>query len=76
MFDAEAQVENAHFASEFHDYGFSKRKATYGFLAKHLFLDYSRILDHEGHIRELFLILLDTTDLKVFPGENLVQNPM
>jgi hypothetical protein len=32
---AKANVENAHFADEGHDYGPSKRKAMYAFVAKH-----------------------------------------
>ena len=76
MFDAGDQVEYAHFPDEVHDYGISKRKAAYGFLAKHLDLDYSRILDQQGEVSEEMIILLDTTQLKVFPDRNLVVNPM
>jgi uncharacterized protein len=42
FFNAENNVENAHFPLEKHDYGFSKRKAAYAFLAKHLKLDISK----------------------------------
>ncbi len=74
MFDAGDQVEQAYFADEVHNYGPSKRKAAYGFLAKHLDLDYDRILDADGNVNEQFVVLLDTTDLKVFPERNLVSN--
>jgi len=76
MFNARDKVKNAHFADEVHDYGFSKRKAAYGFLAKHLDLDYNRILDEKGEISESFVTIMDTTDLKVFPRRSLVVNPM
>jgi uncharacterized protein len=76
MFNAEDKVENAHFADEVHNYGPSKRKAAYGFLAKHLNLDLSRILNEEDEITESFVTLLDTTALKVFPQRNLIMNPM
>jgi uncharacterized protein len=42
FFNAENNVENAHLPLEKHDYGFSKRKAVYIFLAKHLKLDISK----------------------------------
>lgn len=35
-------IENAHFPEEGHDYGESKRKALYPFIAKHFNLDLSR----------------------------------
>jgi len=76
MFDAEENVQYAHFADEVHDYGFSKRKAAYGFLAKFLDLDYQKILDENGDLTEDFVVLLDTTDLKVYPDRAIVQNPM
>ncbi|MEN8229145.1 MAG: prolyl oligopeptidase family serine peptidase [Bacteroidota bacterium] len=75
MFDAGDQVDNAHFPEEKHDYGISKRKALYPFLAKHLDLNYSCILDDGGNVTEDFVTLLDTTQLKVFPERNIVQNP-
>jgi dienelactone hydrolase len=48
---AKANVENAHFANEGHDYGPSKRKAMYAFVAKHFKLtaddfDESKIIVH------------------------------
>lgn len=75
MFDAGDLVEYAHFKDEVHNYGFSKRKAAYGFLAKHLDLNLSKILNNENEIIESFVTILDTTDLKVFPDRNLVMNP-
>ena len=76
LFGAGENAEYAYFKDEVHDYGFSKRKAAYGFLAKHLKLDLNRILDGNGEINEDFVVLLDTTQLKVFPDRALVAHPM
>lgn len=76
MFNAEDNVAYSYFKEEHHDYGFSKRKAAYGFLAKHLGLDHKNILDAQNEIDESFVTLLDTTALKVFPGRAIVVNPI
>ncbi len=44
-FDAEGNVENAHFAGEGHGYQLSKRQAMYPFMVKHLGLDPKGVLD-------------------------------
>ena len=75
MFDASTNTEYAFFEDEVHDYGFSKRTAAYGFLAKHLDLDLGEIQDNQGNIDEGFVTLLDTTQLKVYPGRELVKVP-
>ncbi len=75
MFGAGDNVEYAYFPNEHHDYGFSKRKAAYSFLVKHLGLDYSKILDQNGKVTESSITLLDTTSLKVFPDRSLVVDP-
>ena len=75
LFDASQNTDYAFFEDEVHDYGISKRKAAYGFLAKHLDLDLDRILDNGGNIDEQFVTLLDTTQLKVFPDQPLVKQP-
>jgi hypothetical protein len=67
FFGAEGKVENAHFAEEGHDYGASKRKAMYPFLAKHLGLDLSRIRDKSGEITEEFVTVRPREELLVFP---------
>lgn len=43
LFEAEANVENAHFPDEKHDYGISKRTAMYAFMAKHLNIDLAQV---------------------------------
>ncbi len=75
LFGTQQNVQYAHFEDEVHDYGPSKRKPMYEFLAKHLSLDLSRILDQDGLINEGFVQLLDTTSLKVFPDRSLVPAP-
>ncbi len=76
LYGAEDNIENAHFIDEVHNYGISKRKATYHFLAKHAGLKLNNILDENGEIDEGFVLLLDTTQLKVFPNRALVVDPM
>jgi dienelactone hydrolase len=73
FFDAADNTEYAFFEDEVHDYGISKRKAAYGFLAEHLQLDLDQISNRQGEIDEGFVTLLDTTELKVFPDRNLVK---
>jgi dienelactone hydrolase len=76
LFDAEENVQNAHFPEEKHDYGFSKRKAVYPFMADNLGLDLTAITGADGQITEEEITLLDTTALKVFPDSALVVDPM
>jgi hypothetical protein len=76
LFGAEENVENAHFPDEKHDYGFSKRKAVYPFMAKHLGLNLAAITGAGGGITEEGITILDTTALKVFPDSALVVDPM
>ena len=75
MFNASANFEYVHLANEVHNYGINKRLAVYPFLAKHLKLDYSSIQDSTGKVTEDFVVLLDTTALKVYPERTLVFNP-
>jgi len=75
LFEAEDNVQYAHFEEEQHDYGSSKRKPAYKFLAKHLRLDLQKICDVNGEIDENFVSILDTTALKVYPDRPLVRDP-
>jgi uncharacterized protein len=52
LYGAEDMVQNSHFPKEGHDYGKTKRAPVYPFMAKHLKLDFSRILDGSGKIDE------------------------
>jgi hypothetical protein len=65
FFNAENNVEYAHFASEKHDYGVSKRMAMYPFLAKHLGLNINVVMK-DGKVDESVNTVLTESDLKVF----------
>lgn len=60
LYGRESLVENAHFASGKHDYGYDKRQAAYQFLAKHLQLKADPLLTGEGWVR-----ILNTDDLRI-----------
>ena len=66
LYGAEDKVENLHLADEKHDYGISKRKGAYKFLAKHLDLDINKILNDSGEIDESFITIVPYNELKVF----------
>ena len=66
FYNMESNVENAHFADEKHNYGFSKRAALYPFMAKHLNLDLSRITNKNGEVDESFVKLILKEHLMVF----------
>ncbi len=59
-------VENAHFANEVHDYGLSKRKAMYPFMAKYLGLDISKVQDKNGEIDESDVVIEEPYQMHVF----------
>ena len=64
------KVENAHFPTEGHDYGQSKRMAMYPFMARHLGLDISRVCDEDGKVDESFVTIEEYEDLLVFGPDN------
>ena len=66
LYDQKNKVENAHFADEKHDYGPSKRKAMYPFMARYLGLDLSQVTDASGTINENLVKVLPRADLEVF----------
>jgi dienelactone hydrolase len=66
----ESHVENLHLPDEGHDYGFSKRKGAYRFLAKHLSLNVKEITDQKGEIDETFAKVELPEVLNVFNEEN------
>jgi len=72
LYNAENNIENVYLPNEYHDYGISKRKAAYKFLAKHLQLDYLSILDKNGEVDENSIRLMHIQDLKVFPDKPIV----
>jgi len=70
LYGAADKVANAHFPTEGHDYGPSKRMAAYPFLAKHLKLDIRRVQGKDGKIDESFVTIEDRKDLLVFGPDN------
>ena len=70
LYGAADKVENAHFATEGHDYGESKRMAAYPFLAKHLKLDIRRVQDKNGKVDESFVTAEEYKALLVFGPDN------
>ena len=66
LYDQKNRVENAHFADEKHDYGPSKRKAMYPFMARYLKLDLTKVTDKTGAIDESLVKALPRADLEVF----------
>lgn len=70
LYGQEALTENAHFASEGHDYGESKRRAAYAFLAKHLPLDLGRLPGKDGQIDESFVTIQEQGALLVFDRDH------
>ena len=71
LFDAGDKVENAHFAEEGHDYGFTKRCAVYPFLAKHLGLSLKAVQNAAGEIDESQVTVENKETLQVFGPERL-----
>ncbi|MCO6046602.1 acetylxylan esterase [Aeoliella sp. ICT_H6.2] len=63
-------VENAHFADEGHDYGYSKRQAAYPFLAQHLSLDIKPLQLADGTVDESFVAVQPYEALLVFNAEH------
>jgi uncharacterized protein len=59
-----------HLANEKHDYGPSKRKAMYAFMAKHLKLDLKAVTSKEGQIDEEPAKVLEQKDLAVFDANH------
>lgn len=66
LYGAEDRVENIHLPTEGHDYGPSKRSGAYRFMAKHLRLALTEILNADGALDESFVTFEKSDDLKVF----------
>jgi len=70
LYGAADNVENAHFLTEGHDYGTSKRMAAYPFLAKHLDLDIDSVRGPDGTVDESPVVEEEYRDLLVFGPDN------
>ncbi|WP_215239571.1 alpha/beta hydrolase family protein [Dyadobacter helix] len=66
LYGKAGNVENVHLPDEKHDYGPSKRKAMYPFLAKYIGLDLKAVTDDKGNIDESQVKVLDQKELEVF----------
>jgi dienelactone hydrolase len=69
-------VENARFADEGHDYGYSKRSAVLRFFASHWGLDLSMITNADGEIDETGYTRLPAEQLAVFPDKQLPEGAL
>lgn len=70
LYGVEDKVEYFHLPDEGHDYGFSKRKPMYRFMAKHLGLSLDNVTKADGSIDESFVTLEKKQDLYVFDDEH------
>ena len=70
LYGAADKVKNAHFPTEGHDYGVSKRMAAYPFLAKHLKLNLKAVQGADGKIDESFVVAEEYKDMLVFGPDN------
>lgn len=66
LYGCPENVRNMHFADEGHDYGPSKRKAMYGFVAEHFGLDAAAMQDADGEWDESRVHVLPYESLLVF----------
>ena len=69
LYNAEHKVENAHFAAEKHDYGYSKRAAMYNFFAHHLKLNAGKV-SWTPTVNEDFVTILPPDQLRIYSDKN------
>lgn len=70
LYGKKDNLEAVHLANEKHDYGPSKRKAMYAFMAKHLKLDLKAVTDKDGQVDEEPAKVLEQKDLAVFDASH------
>jgi len=80
LYEKKENVENVHLGAEGHDYGLSKRMATYDFMSRHLGLNINAVKDKTGKIDESKVTIENYTSLLVFGTEgklpaNAVKGP-
>ena len=66
LYDAEELAANAHFGTEGHDYGATKRQPVYRFFSKHLALDSAAVKNERGEFDESFVRYLEHAELRCF----------
>lgn len=69
LYDKMNNVENTHLRAENHDYGFSKRKAMYDFVARQFSLDARKVQDKNGNFDESKVIVEPAVEMYVFGKE-------
>jgi hypothetical protein len=69
-YGAEDRIENVHLQTEGHDCGLSKREAAYRFMAKHLRLRLSEVLDINRFVNKKFLTNQGSDESRVFTKKN------
>lgn len=74
LFGMEKNIDYVHFENEVHDYGYTKRNAMYHFLATHLGIKLSNVLDSYGKVNESFVKLLERPMLEVFADKKFPGN--
>jgi hypothetical protein len=75
LYNKPDMVENIHLPGEKHDNGPSKRVAVYGFFAKHLGLDISKVKDKNGEIDESVITLQSRQEMSVFSKDGKTLPP-
>ncbi|RPE05816.1 acetylxylan esterase [Chitinophaga lutea] len=70
LYGRERNIENLHLPDEGHDYGFSKRKGAYAFLAKHLGLSLKPVTDTAGVVNEDSVTIQTRDELAVFDARH------
>lgn len=71
FYGAEDKLSSVYFADEVHDYGPSKRKVAYEFLAEHWRLDTSLVISSDGAVDESKCIVEPENSLKVWGSEGI-----
>jgi dienelactone hydrolase len=66
LYNSRDKISLVHLPNEQHDYGPSKRKAMYYFMAKNLHLNIKNVQDAAGNIDETAVKVLDQKELEVF----------
>ncbi len=66
LYNAKDRVHHTHIPNEGHDYGFSKRKPMYHFMAKYLDMDINKVQNAKGEIDESNVTIEKNENMHVF----------
>ena len=70
LYGKEELVENWHLPDEEHDYGYSKRKGMYPFMAKHLGLNLKNVTNDKGEVDESDVEIEHIYQMRIFNSLN------